>query len=94
MTFGLSPEKSSKMHDDRNYVAIMACWWIDQLQQDSALGDDGGIDYLRYFNKESVAKPQADKSSQWFGRMERSAFPGETRRRNPSPFAGKNPFAD
>ena len=93
LSFGLSPEKSSKMHDDRNYVAIMACWWIDQLQQDSTLGDDNGIDFMRYFNKEATVKHQTDNSSKWLvGSNNSNGFSG-ARRKSASPFSGENPFA-
>ena len=94
VTFGLSPEKSSKMHDDRNDVAIMACWWIDQLQQDNALGDDNGIDFMRYFNKEATTKPQSDNSSKWLGGSNKSNGFSRVRRRSSSPFSGENPFSN
>ena len=66
----------------------------DQLQQDSTLGDDNGIDFMRYFNKEATAKPQSDNSSKWLGGSNKlNSFSG-VRRRSSSPFSGENPFSN
>ena len=95
VTYGLTPEKSSKMHDDRNYVAIMACWWIDHLQQDETFGDEGGLDFSRYFNKEaaSARAERGESQSPWLKAV--GIHPsGAPRHRSQSPFSGGNPFCE
>lgn len=95
VTYGLTPEKSSKMHDDRNYVAIMACWWIDHLQQDETFGDEGGLDFSSCFNKEaaSARAERGESQSPWLKAV--GSHPsGAPRHRSQSPFYGGNPFCE
>jgi hypothetical protein len=50
-TFQMPPEKTRRgMHDDRNYVAIMACWWVEQLRQGLEV-DAPELNYVEAYNR-------------------------------------------
>ena len=91
ISYGLPPDKARKMHDDRNYCAIMACWFVDHIRQDEEFGDTPEQDYMNKFihggnsNKQSTYT-QKDGWSDMFANVK-----GSTHRKG-SPFGGKNPF--
>lgn len=89
ITYGLPVALMKKMHDDRNYVAIMCCWWIDQLQQNDILGDEVGLNF-DYFVKRENPKQQMFKEDQWNKLL--SGRTQNSRHREQSPFSGENPF--
>ena len=86
VSYGLPPEKARKMHDDRNFVAIMACWWVNCLQQDEVLGEDTGVDFRAVF-----AGQKKEVGSDWASLI-RSGNGGRGKGHQVSPFKGKSPF--
>lgn len=91
-SYGL-PTGKITMHDDRNFVAIMACWQIQQLNVEEVFGNDEELDYMGSFinskddNNQKVEKKK--EKSPWDVMMG-----GSSQRKNNSrsPFSGKNPF--
>lgn len=102
VTYGLPPEKKKKCHDDRCYVAVMACWWIQQLRTDDTLGEETGLDYGGFIqkNKEKSGEPglgslaageQSDDS--WLKNFSGTGVTSHSRKKGANPFSGgKNPF--
>ena len=93
VTYGLPPEKARKMHDDRNYVAIMTLLYIDKLRAEGGLGEPAAVDFSAFFEApktyEQVKKELPEADSGWTNMMG-----GRSGRRisNNSPFKGNNPF--
>ena len=93
VTYGLAPAFANKMHDDRAYVAIMACWWINKLQQDEELGPSEGISNERFLTPKPLeithkeVKP-ADAWSKVIGKGSGTVFD----KGKINPFTKKNPF--
>ena len=87
------------MHDDRNYVFVMMCWFIRQQQINDTLGEQKGVDYGAYLNnvnrekKAETVKQTAPDS--WLGRFEQGSginIYGFGSKRKRPPFVGSNPF--
>lgn len=107
ITYQLPPEKQHHMHDDRNYVAMMFCWWIQQLRSGegrAAQAVDFQHDYIERVmaaKNTSGAQPGTQDVAQM---IHDSSDPmakylrtvGETMgrggKKSVSPFSGKNPF--
>lgn len=83
VTYQLPPEKRGKMHDDRNYVFVLACWEIRNLREEEEYGDGVGLDYSKMFTK----KPSPNDNDPWLSAM---GVKGTNKR--VSPFQGKSPF--
>lgn len=86
VTYQLPADKRSKMHDDRNYVCVMACWEIKNIRDNDEYGDGVGLDYSSIFNPEK--KKQIAINDGWLGGFKNL----RTSNRRQSPFRGKNPF--
>lgn len=94
ITYGLPPEWSRKVHDDRAYVMAMASLMIKWEQETNELGEPKGLDYSNlYSNKTSITKTQEMKTVKaqdpWLAKINSS---GSSRRKT-SPFQGKSPFS-
>lgn len=93
--YGL-PTGKITMHDDRNFVAIMACWQIQQLNIEEVFGNDEELDYKNGFFKSTLDSQVNVKNT----KMKKEDSPwdvmlgGRVQRKNNShsPFTGKNPF--
>lgn len=91
VTYGLTPERKSKMNDDRNYCFIMSCWYIQQLNIDDTLGEEKELDYKNnYFGSAANRQTKAPESSGWSGMFKSRS----KNKKGVSPFGGKNPFKD
>jgi hypothetical protein len=105
VTYQLSPEKQNRMHDDRNYVAVMFCWYLQQVREGTQKGVhiDFEKDYIqRVLNSSSSAAGPAqsvvdsirdsdDPMAKYLRAVSASMRGGS--KRSISPFAGANPFA-
>lgn len=86
VTYQLPPEKRNKMHDDRNYVAIMACWWINQIRNDEVLSDKVAIDFSVMLGGSNNMDRSA--SDPWVQTIRRHSV-----NKVNSPFQGSSPFS-
>jgi hypothetical protein len=104
MTFQLAPEKQNRMYDDRNYVAMMFCWHVQQVREGTQKGvhvdfEKGYIDRVM-----NAAIPSAKAEDQVAQMIRDSDDPmvkylramGNSLNHGPkqsaSPFTGPNPF--
>lgn len=92
VTYGLEPSVARKMHDDRNYVAIMACWWISQQQETDTLGDDNAIDYSSFGTNSINRLTSANPGSAYWMKLLGDRAQKEAKPRIKSPFQEDNPF--
>ena len=85
ITYQLPPEKRGKMHDDRSYTLVLACWWLYQLRTNETLGETVALDYTSFFDpkQKSVHKEENDP---WLSRIK------GRQNKISSPFQGKSPF--
>ena len=103
ITYSLPPEKQNIAYDDRNYVAIMFAWWIQQLRQ-GLQSDVSELDYATNYIQRVMKKsdplqnptplsPQ-DPEDPW-AKYAASVVAGFNRgaSKGSSPFTGQNPFA-
>lgn len=86
ITYQLPPEKRSKMHDDRNYVFVLACWQIRNLREDETFGDGVQLDYNCFFNKNT----KTDANDPWTKAVR--GIKTSTNKKS-SPFQGRSPFS-
>ena len=87
ITYQLPPEKRGKMHDDRNYVFVLACWEIRNLREDEEFGDGVGLDYSAMFQKNPNTSKKEDNA--WLSGLAKTSA---NTNRKVSPFSGKSPF--
>ena len=97
ITYGLPPEKARKMHDDRNYVAVMTILYIDRIRNEGLLGEVRSMDYSVFFSGDSTKEFNAkmeELSNTPEGQSWASLFgnPANAKKHNSSPFGGSNPF--
>ena len=86
ITYQLPPEKRNKMPDDRNYVAMLACWRIRVLRDEQEFGDgDYALDNERWFSSD-CEKSVFD--NRWMGMI----HGGNVMKKKLSPFQGVSPF--
>lgn len=106
VSYQLPPEKQHKMHDDRNYVAMMFCWWVQQVRQ-GAQSDGISLDYERAYLRMAptqgtdaqtgqpiavITAPTVDADSPWGQFL--AGFKGKSPMapKSQNPFVGPNPF--
>ena len=92
ITYGLEPAVARKMHDDRNYVAIMACWRISQLQETETLGDDTVIDYSGFGQSSTNTLVTKNSGNALWLRLLEKPRTQPIKSQLVSPFEGANPF--
>ena len=74
------------MHDDRNYVFVLACWQIRNLREDETFGDGVQLDYNCFFNKNT----KTDANDPWTKAVR--GIKTSTNKKS-SPFQGRSPFS-
>lgn len=89
ITYQLPPEKRGRMPDDRNYVAVMACWYIRTLREEQDLGDDDKMGNGRWFGESTPANNPV-VNDKWDTIIKNRKPIGS--RRSKSPFQGVSPF--
>ena len=92
VSYGLPPEMARKVHDDRAYVMAMAAWGIKQEQETTELGEPKGLDYSKFYKRNSLkdpVKPEEVKTNPFMGKG--PFHSGEKKGR--SPFQGRSPFS-
>ena len=91
ITYQLPPEKRNRMPDDRNYVAIMACWYIRTLREKADEAEDNKFNADRWLTEPEEAKWAHNPFHE--NKWETLVNDRTTgRRSNNSPFKGKSPF--
>lgn len=91
VSYGLPPEMARKVHDDRAYVMAMAAWGIKQEQETTELGEPKGLDYSKFYKRNSLKEPvktEEVKPNPFMGKG--PSHSGEKKGR--SPFQGRSPF--
>ncbi len=89
ITYALPAAKRNRMHDDRNYVAVMACWIVRRMREDETVGDGAAISFDCFFTDR---KPSDEGNDAWSQMMRKGGRAAPMRPK--SPFAGKSPFAN
>lgn len=91
ITYQLPPEKKRKMNDDRNYTAVMSCWYVRKLRDEEDFGDVSGITTERWMNAtKGDTTPAADAA--WTSMLSGSGGIQSNPHRKVSPFQGSSPF--
>lgn len=89
ITYQLPPEKRGRMPDDRNYVAVMACWYIRNLREEQNFGEGDKMGNDRWFGEStSTSKPVVD--NKWDIIIKNRKTIND--HRSKSPFQGVSPF--
>ena len=90
ITYQLPPEKRGRMPDDRNYVAVMACWWIRKLREDDDMGEDNKMNNDRWlgFNNNNTNSSKGPEDV-WMNSIKNHK---SVSHQNRSPFQGTSPF--
>ena len=89
ITYQLPPEKRGRMPDDRNYVAVMACWYIRNLREEQNFGEGDKMGNDRWFGEStSTSKPVVD--NKWDIIIKNRKTIND--HRSKSPFQGNSPF--
>lgn len=89
ITYQLPPEKRGRMPDDRNYVAVMACWYIRTLREEQDLGEGDKMGNSRWFG-ESTSTNKPIVNDKWDVVIKNRKAIGTNRSK--SPFQGNSPF--
>jgi hypothetical protein len=104
ITYQLAPEKQNKMHDDRNYVAVMFCWYLQQVREGAQKGVHVNFEkeYIERVMNSNSANPSVaqaamdgirdsdDPMAKYLRAVSASLQRGP--KQGASPFAGPNPF--
>ena len=90
ITYKLPPEKERKMHDDRNYAAVMACWYVKQLRDEMDFGEGSSVCNDRWVNATTKQTATDTADTQWGGLISGGHIVGKGHQS--SPFQGKSPF--
>jgi len=88
ITYQLPPEKRGRMPDDRNYTAVMACWYIRNLRDDADFGDTVVISNDRWLDR---PREKTSASDQWIESIRKTQNLGN---KKGSPFRGHSPFLE
>lgn len=88
ITYQLPPEKRGRMPDDRNYTAVMACWYIRNLRDDADFGDAAVISNDRWLDS---PRSKSNATDQWIESIHKTQNLGN---KKSSPFRGHSPFLE
>ena len=90
ITYQLPPDKRNKMHDDRAYAFVLACWELRNLREQETFGDGTVIDFSGMFVNHQGSEEMRPMRDAWLV-SSLGTHTGNSHKSR-SPFTGKSPF--